>query len=120
MPLRDQRRRLGPRELGTVSNKEIEADIAVRLDGKLFDVAQTLALRRRIRHWRGCNSGAGRSLFSPKDPGKEERPDADCHVSDVERRPPQIAHADIDEVDYTGSRTDTVDEIPHRTAADET
>ena len=53
MPLRDQRRRLGPRELGTVGNKEIEADIAVRLDGKLFDVAQTLALRRRIRHGRG-------------------------------------------------------------------
>jgi hypothetical protein len=30
--LRDQRRRLGARQLGLLGNKEIEADIAVRLD----------------------------------------------------------------------------------------
>jgi len=40
MPLRNQCRRLGPRQLGTLGNKEIEADIAVRLDGKLFDLGQ--------------------------------------------------------------------------------
>jgi len=102
VPLGDQGSRLGPRELGTVGNKEIEADIAVRLDGKLFDVAQTLALRRRIRHWRGCNGGAGRSLLSPKDPGEEECADADGHVSDVEGGPPQVAHPDIDEINNPG------------------
>ena len=35
VPLRDQRRRLGARKLRPLGNKEIEADIAVRLDGKL-------------------------------------------------------------------------------------
>lgn len=40
VPLRDQRRRLGARQLGSLGNKEIEADIAVRLDWKLSDVAQ--------------------------------------------------------------------------------
>ena len=38
--LRDQSRRLCARELGPMCNKEIEADIAVRLDGKLSGVAQ--------------------------------------------------------------------------------
>jgi hypothetical protein len=38
--LGDQRRSLGPGKLSTVGNKEIEADIAVRLDGVLSDVAQ--------------------------------------------------------------------------------
>ena len=32
---------LGSRELGTLGNKEVEADIAVRLDWKLSDLAQT-------------------------------------------------------------------------------
>jgi len=41
VPLRDQGRRLGARQLGPLGNKEIEADIAVRLDWKLSDVAQT-------------------------------------------------------------------------------
>ena len=41
VPLRDQRRRLRSRQLGLLGNKEIEADIAVRLDWKLSDVAQT-------------------------------------------------------------------------------
>ena len=49
---RDERRRLGSGKLSPLGNKEIEADIAVRLDGKLFDVAQRLTLRRRIRN--GC------------------------------------------------------------------
>jgi hypothetical protein len=40
VPLGDQRRRLGSRQLGPLGNKEIEADIAVRLDWKLFDVTQ--------------------------------------------------------------------------------
>lgn len=38
--LRDQRRRLRTRELGPLGDKQIEADIAVRLDGKLSGVAQ--------------------------------------------------------------------------------
>ena len=38
--LSDQRRGLCPRKLGTLGNKEIEADIAVRLDGKLSDITQ--------------------------------------------------------------------------------
>ena len=38
--LSDQRRSLCPRKLGTLGNKEIEADIAVRLDGKLSDITQ--------------------------------------------------------------------------------
>ena len=41
MPLSDQGRRLRARELRPLGNKEIEADIAVRLDRKLFDFAQT-------------------------------------------------------------------------------
>ena len=41
MPLRYQRRRLGARQLGPLGNKQIEADITVRLDWKLSDVAQT-------------------------------------------------------------------------------
>jgi len=41
VPLRDQRRRLGARQLGPLGNKQIEADIAVRLDWELSDVAQT-------------------------------------------------------------------------------
>ena len=49
---RDERRRLGSGKLSPLGNKEIEADIAVRLDGKLFDVAQRLTLRRCIRN--GC------------------------------------------------------------------
>jgi hypothetical protein len=39
--LRYQRGRLRSRQLGPLGNKEIEADIAVRLDWKLSDVAQT-------------------------------------------------------------------------------
>ena len=38
--LSNQGRSLGPRELGTLGNKEIEADIAVRLDRKLSRVTQ--------------------------------------------------------------------------------
>lgn len=41
VPLSDQSRRLGTRELGPMGNKQIEADIAVRLDGKRSRVAQT-------------------------------------------------------------------------------
>jgi len=41
VPLRDQGRRLGARQLRTLGNKQIEADIAVRLDWKLIDVAQS-------------------------------------------------------------------------------
>ena len=41
VPLRDQSRRLSARQLGPLGNKEVEADIAVRLDQKLFDIAQT-------------------------------------------------------------------------------
>ena len=37
----DERRRLGPRKIGLLGNKEIEADIAVRLDGKLSCLAQS-------------------------------------------------------------------------------
>jgi hypothetical protein len=50
VPLRDQRRSLRPRKLGTLGNKEVEADIAVRLDRKLSGVAQSLYLCLRIRH----------------------------------------------------------------------
>jgi len=39
--MRDQCRRLRSRQLGPLGNKEIEADIAVRLDWKLSDGAQT-------------------------------------------------------------------------------
>jgi hypothetical protein len=39
--LRDQSRRLRARKLGALGNKEIEADIAVRLDWKLSGVAQS-------------------------------------------------------------------------------
>ncbi len=39
--LRDQSRRLGAGKLCSLGNKEIEADIAVRLDWKLSDVAQS-------------------------------------------------------------------------------
>jgi hypothetical protein len=39
--LRDQSRRLGAGKLCLLGNKEIEADIAVRLDWKLSDVAQS-------------------------------------------------------------------------------
>ncbi len=63
--LRDQSRGLSSRQLGPVGNKEIEADIAVRLDWKLSGVAQTLNLGLRIRHWCGGNDGSGRSLLSP-------------------------------------------------------
>jgi hypothetical protein len=101
-----------------VGNKEIEADIAVRLDGKLSDVAQRLALRRRVRHWGGCENGIGRSLFPPKDPGEEERADAYGHVSDVESRPPEVAHPDIDEIDDSGRGADAVNEIAHGATAD--
>jgi len=48
--LRDEGCRLGPRKLCSLSNKEIEADIAVRLDGKLPDVTQRLTLRRIVRY----------------------------------------------------------------------
>ncbi|MDB4871412.1 MAG: hypothetical protein JWL97_2416, partial [Gemmatimonadales bacterium] len=41
VPLGDQGRRLGARQLRPLGNKEIEADIAVRLDWELFDFAQT-------------------------------------------------------------------------------
>jgi hypothetical protein len=40
VPLSDQGRSLRPGELGPLGNKQIEADIAVRLDGKLSRVAQ--------------------------------------------------------------------------------
>jgi len=36
----DQSGSLGPRKLSTMGDKQIEADIAVRLDGKLSDLAQ--------------------------------------------------------------------------------
>jgi len=38
--LRDQGGRLRSGKLRSLSNKEVEADIAVRLDGKLSDIAQ--------------------------------------------------------------------------------
>jgi hypothetical protein len=41
VPLRDQCRRLSPRQLSLLGNKEIEADIAVRLDWKLSGFVQT-------------------------------------------------------------------------------
>jgi hypothetical protein len=40
VPLGDQSRRLGPRQLGVLGNKQIEADITVRLDGKFSRVGQ--------------------------------------------------------------------------------
>jgi hypothetical protein len=41
VPLRDQCRGLCARQLGPLGNKEIEADIAVRLDWKLSGFVQT-------------------------------------------------------------------------------
>jgi hypothetical protein len=38
--LGDQSGRLGPRELGALGNKQIEADITVRLDGKFSRLGQ--------------------------------------------------------------------------------
>jgi hypothetical protein len=52
MTLGDQSRRLGSRKCGSLGNKEIEADIAVRLDWKIPDVTQSLDLRLRIRYRR--------------------------------------------------------------------
>ena len=40
VPLRDQSRRLGARELGAMGNKQVEADIAVRLDRELSRITQ--------------------------------------------------------------------------------
>src|SRR5947207_3029079 len=89
--LRNKSRRLRPRKLSTVGNKEIEADIAVRLDGKLPDVAQRLALRRIVRYGCGGNDGRCCPLLPPQHPGEEKRADADGHVRDVEGWPAQIA-----------------------------
>jgi len=50
---RNQGRGLRPRKLGTLGNKEVEADIAVRLDWKLPGVAQRLYLGLSIRHGGG-------------------------------------------------------------------
>ena len=97
--LRNKGRGLGTRQPGVVGNKEIEADIAVRLDGKLLEVAQRLALRGRVRHGSGSDNGGGRSLFPPENPCKEKSAHAYGHVSDVEGWPPQIADPDVDEVD---------------------
>ena len=101
VPLRYQRRGLGTRQVGVVGNKEVEADIAVRLDRKRFDVAQGLALRGRVRNWSGSHDGPRRSFFPPKDPGKQKCANAHGHVSDVEGWPPQVADPDVDEVHDT-------------------
>jgi hypothetical protein len=68
--LRDQRRRLGSRKRGTLGDKQIEADIAVRLDGKISDVTQRLDLRVRIRYGSWSNHGTRRPLLAPQNPGE--------------------------------------------------
>jgi hypothetical protein len=95
---RYQSGRLGSGKLSLLGNKEIEADIAVRLDGKLLDVAQRLTLRRRIRNGSGGNDRGGGTLFAPEHPRQQECADADSHVGYVEGRPTQIAHANVDEI----------------------
>jgi hypothetical protein len=55
MALGDEGSRLGARKFSLMGNKEVEADIAVRLDRKLSGVAQSLDLGLRIRH-RGCGN----------------------------------------------------------------
>jgi hypothetical protein len=63
--LGNQRRRLGPRKASALGDKQIEADIAVRLDGKILAVTQGLDLRLRIRY-RSWSHDTGRgSLLSP-------------------------------------------------------
>ena len=114
--LSNQRRCLRPRELGPLGNKEVEADIAVRLDRKLSGVAQDLNLRLRIRHWGGNDCG-GRSLFAPENPGEQKGTNAHRHVGDVEGRPPEIADPNVDEVNHTSRRSDAIDEISNRSAA---
>lgn len=86
--LRDQRGRLRTRELGTLGNKEIEADIAVRLDGKLSGIAQSLDLRLRIRYGGGRNDWRGGSLLAPQNPRQEKGANAHGHIGNVEGRPP--------------------------------
>ena len=116
---RDQGRCLRPRKLGTLGNKEVEADIAVRLDWKLSGVAQRLYLGLSIRHG-GGNDGGRRSLLAPENPREQKGPDTDGHVSDVERGPANVSDADVDEIDNPYRRADPVDEVAHRAAADET
>ena len=117
VPLRDQCCRLGARKLGALGNKEVEADIAVRLDRKLSGVAQSLDLGSRIRHRGGGNDGRGRSLLSPENPCQQEGTNAHRHVGDVEGRPPEIADSNVDEVNYASRGSDAIDEISNRSAA---
>jgi hypothetical protein len=50
VPLGDQCCRLSARQAGSLGDKQIEADITVRLDGKLSDITQMLDLCRCIRY----------------------------------------------------------------------
>src|SRR5512146_1563041 len=56
------------------------------------------------------------AVLAPQHPGEEERPEAHCHVGDVECRPSRIAKADVDEVHDAVRRTDPVDQVAHRPA----
>lgn len=95
---RDQRRRLCARNISLPGDKQIEANIAVRLDQELGDAAQTLALGGSFRHGRGTDQ-CRLPLLSPEHPGKQEGAGADCHVGHVEGWPAHVTHSDIDEID---------------------
>ena len=95
----DEGGRLSPRQIRLLGYKQIEADIAVRPDGKLSNVAQGLALRWRVRYRCCSNNWRWRPLFTPQYPGEEKRPDAHRHVGHVKGRPAQITDANVDEID---------------------
>src|SRR5438132_2523545 len=115
--LRDEGCRLRPRKLSALGNKEIEADIAVRLDGKLPDFTQRLTLRRIIRYGCACHDRGRGPLLAPQYPGQQERSHANRHVSDVERRPTQISNPDVDEIDDSCRGAEAIDEVSDRSAA---
>src|SRR5579884_1351645 len=73
------------------------------------------------RHGRGDRGGdtLGLGVLTPQHPSEQERTEAHRHVGNVERRPPRIAKADVDEVDDPSRRADSIDEIADRAAADQ-
>src|SRR5678816_1316536 len=78
-------------------------ELMSRGSGKLAGFARDGRRRRQ-----GCVLRGG--VFAPQDPGKKESPEAHRHVGDVERRPPRIAKADVDEIDHAERRSDAVDQ----------
>ena len=68
--------------------------------------------RGRLRFWTA-------GILAPEGDREGDGAAADRDVGDVERRPPERAHADVEKIDDPSPAADPVDEVARRPAGDE-